>query len=97
VAVWQFGQDLSLVVLGGEIVQDYVNIIERVVGPGGLWVAAYSNGSYGYIPSARVLQEGGYEAKGTRWGQFAPEVESAFAAKVREMAEKLGREVPPRQ
>lgn len=97
VAVWQFGDDLSLVGLAGEVVQDYVYLIERAVGAGGLWIAGYTNGNPGYIPSVRVLEEGGYEAKGTAWGQFAPEVEQAYAGTVREMAIELGREVPPRE
>jgi hypothetical protein len=97
VAVWHFGRDLTLVGLAGEVVQNYVRLIERAVGPGGLWIAGYTNGNPGYIPSARVLEEGGYEAKGTSWGQFAPEVEQAYVGKVREMAIELGRVVPLRE
>jgi hypothetical protein len=32
-----------------------------------IWVAGYSNVYSGYIPSKRVLLEGGYEAKSRPW------------------------------
>src|SRR6202043_3670304 len=64
VAVWQFGPDLTLVGLSGEVVVDYVGLIEKAFGPNHLWIAAYCNDVFGYLPSARVLQEGGYETRG---------------------------------
>jgi len=60
-AVWQFGDDLTLVALSGEVVSDYVPMLEAALGPTRLWIAAYCNDVYGYLPSARVLREGGYE------------------------------------
>jgi neutral ceramidase len=58
----QFGDQLRLVVLAGEVVVDYVLRLKRELGSAGLWVVAYANDACSYIPSARVLQEGGYEA-----------------------------------
>ena len=57
VAVWQFGADLTLVALPGEVVVDYVALIEEALGPLRLWLAAYSHDTFGYLPSARVLRE----------------------------------------
>jgi hypothetical protein len=59
VQVWQLG-DLRWVFLGGEIVVDYALRVKRELGPP-TWVAGYSNDVMAYIPSLRVLREGGYE------------------------------------
>ena len=97
VGAWQFGKDLTLVTLPNEVVVDYVPRIEQAVGPLRLWVAAYCQEVAGYIPSRRVLAEGGYETRGlyigTGW--FAPEVEDALTNAVREAAAKAGREGVP--
>jgi len=94
VAVWQFGTDLTLVALSGEVVVDYVGFLEKALGPMRLWVAAYSNDVYGYLPSARLLAEGGYETGGIRAGVFTPQSQEALVAKVRELAAKAGRTLP---
>ncbi len=96
VAVWQFGNDLTLVALSGEVVIDYAHLIERALGPLQLWVAAYCNEGVGYIPSARVLAEGGYETRGlsSEQGWFAPGAQDALVGKVRELARQTGRKMP---
>ncbi len=93
-AVWQFGGDLTLVALSGEVVVDYVFRIEKALGPLKLWVSAYHHDVFGYVPSARVLEEGGYETRGTYYGApgiFAPAAEAVLVDKVRELAGKAGR------
>jgi hypothetical protein len=96
VTVWQFGSDLTLVGLSGEVVVDYVSLIEQAIGPLQLWVAAYCNDVYGYFPSARVLKEGGYECRGlyTTDGFFAPAAQNVLVNKVRELAQRAGRQLP---
>ncbi len=96
-AVWQFGSDLTLVGLSGEVVVDYVSMLEKALGPNQLWIAAYCNDVFGYLPSARVLREGGYETRGLYSGGagfFAPNAEEAVVQKVRELANKAGRRLP---
>lgn len=94
-AVWQFGDDLTLVGLSGEVVVDYVAMLERSLGPLNLWISGYCNDVFGYLPSARVLREGGYETRGLYGGdQFAPEVETVVVDHLREMAIRAGRTVP---
>lgn len=98
-AVWQFGDDLTLVALSGEVVSDYVRFLEDALGPNRLWIAAYSNDVYGYLPSARVLREGGYETRGLYHGGiglFAPAAQDVLTAKVRDLAEAAGRKLPGR-
>ena len=96
IAVWQFGNDLTLVALPGEVVNGYVPLVETVLGPRKLWIAAYSNDCFGYLPTAKVLAEGGYETRClyTKPGFFLPEVEGVVLAKVRQLAEKVGRPLP---
>jgi hypothetical protein len=95
--VWQFGDDLTLVGLSGEVVVDYVPMLEKALGPNNLWLAAYCNDVFGYLPSARVLTEGGYETRGLYSGSagfFAPEAETVVVRTVRELAQKAGRKLP---
>ena len=93
IAVWQFGRDLTLVALSGEVVVDYVQLIEKAIGPLNLWVASYANEGFGYLPSARVIAEGGYETRGLSSGEgwFAVEAQDAVVAKVKELAQQVGR------
>jgi hypothetical protein len=96
-ALWQFGEDLTLVAISGETVVDYVKLVERTIGPLNLWVAGYSNDVFGYLPSARVLAEGGYETRGLirgGVGLFAPEVDQVIAEKIGALAREAGRPSP---
>ena len=62
-----------------------------------VWVAGYSNDVFAYVPSRRVLLEGGYEAGGAmiymttvlQPGAFAPTVEERIVEKVHELDQKL--------
>lgn len=64
VQVIHFGDDIAMVTLGGEVVVDYSLRIKKDLGKPVVWVAGYSNDVMGYIPSLRVLKEGGYEGGG---------------------------------
>jgi neutral ceramidase len=96
VALWQFGSDLTLVGLSGEVVVDYVHLLEQALGPMRLWVAAYCNDYFGYLPSDRVLEEGGYETRGLFDGRgwFAPGTQAALVETVRSLAQQVGRPLP---
>lgn len=97
IALWQFGQDLTMVGLSGEVVVDYVAFLEKALGPLDLWVASYCNNWFGYLPSARVLSEGGYESAQLYSGGpgiFAPAAEEALVKMVRALAERAGRKLP---
>jgi hypothetical protein len=94
-ALWQFGGDLTLAAFSGETVVDYVLLAEQRLGPLNLWVAGYSNDLFGYLPSARVLREGGYETRGLYmgYGLFDPSVENVVMDAMVEMARAAGRRV----
>jgi len=65
VASWNIGNEVQWVVLGGEVVVDYEIRIKQELAGNRTWVAGYANDVMAYIPSVRVLKEGGYEGGGS--------------------------------
>ncbi len=74
VQVWRFGKDMALISLGGEVVVDYALRLKAQHGWNNTWVSGYCNDVFAYIPSRRVLLEGGYEGADAMivYGQPAP-------------------------
>jgi hypothetical protein len=96
-SVWQFGGDLTLVGLSGEVVVDYVTMLEQALGPNQLWVAGYCHDVFGYLPSARVLREGGYETRGLYSGgvgYFDAKAQDVVVEHVTGLARQVGRPLP---
>ncbi|MBB5032328.1 neutral/alkaline non-lysosomal ceramidase N-terminal domain-containing protein [Prosthecobacter vanneervenii] len=88
VQVIKLGNDLTFITLGSEVVVDYSLRFKReLAGDAGVWVAGYSNDYTGYVPSLRVLKEGGYEAA----AGWADSVEDRIAAKVHDLHQKLSK------
>ncbi|MCB1204849.1 MAG: neutral/alkaline non-lysosomal ceramidase N-terminal domain-containing protein [Verrucomicrobiae bacterium] len=65
VLVWSLGGEVEFIALGGEVVVDYALRLKRERNGTRTWVAGYSNDVMAYIPSLRVLKEGGYEGGGS--------------------------------
>jgi hypothetical protein len=92
--VWRLGDKLTWVALGGEVVVDYSLRLKKELGPSSTWVAGYCNDVMAYIPSLRVLREGGYEGatsmiyygQPTVWG---PRIEEIIVAEVHAQARKV--------
>lgn len=87
VQVWQFGQGMKMILLGGELVVDYALRLKQQYGWMDTWVAGYTNDVMAYIPSVRVLREGGYEGGGAMLvygqpGPFHPSVEETIVDQV---------------
>jgi hypothetical protein len=61
IQTWILGEQLAIVFLPGETVVDYSLRLKREFDRARLWVNGYSNDGRCYIPSERVLIEGGYE------------------------------------
>lgn len=96
IQVLQFGNDLTLVALGGEVVIDYALRLKRELGDAPVWVAGYSNDVMAYIPSERILKEGGYEGGGAmRYsnlpGPWRTGVEEQIMGQVRDLTGRLRR------
>jgi hypothetical protein len=64
---WTFGDELAMVFLAGEVVVDYQLRLKREFDSSRLWVNGYANDVPCYIPSRRILAEGGYEAEDSLW------------------------------
>jgi neutral ceramidase len=92
VQTWRLGDDLTWIALGGEVVVDYSFRLKKELGK--VWVTGYANDVMAYIPSLRVLKEGGYEGDTsmiyyglpTVWG---PRVEEAIIAEVHSQAARV--------
>jgi neutral ceramidase len=96
VHAFALGDQLTLVALSGEVVVDYASRLQHELGGEGrtLWVAAYANDVLGYIPSVRVLKEGGYEAGEAFYGSTWPlplvdSVESIVINAAHQVVEKV--------
>ncbi|NOZ23114.1 MAG: hypothetical protein GXP25_18730 [Planctomycetes bacterium] len=98
IALWQFGDDLTLVGLSGEVVSEYVPLLRDALGPERLWLAAYCNDVFGYVVTAKILEEGGYETRGLfhQIGFLSPKAQDTILTTVRDLAQKAGRRVPER-
>jgi neutral ceramidase len=102
VQTWRLGPELVWITLGGEVVVDYSLRIKRELTPGATWVAGYTNDVMAYIPSRRVLTEGGYEGGGamiyyglpTVW---APEVEETIIRAMHKQAKAVGWATPTKE
>jgi putative membrane-bound dehydrogenase-like protein len=64
VQTWNFGDQLAMVFLPGEVVVDYSLRLKKELDPGRIWINAYADDAPCYIPSERILKEGGYEGGG---------------------------------
>jgi putative membrane-bound dehydrogenase-like protein len=67
ITTWNFGDDLAMVFLPGEVVVDYALRLKRELDSRRVWVSGYANYVPCYIPSRRILAEGGYEAEDSLW------------------------------
>lgn len=93
VQTWTFGNELALVFLSGEVVVDYAVRLKKEFDGSRLWVSAYANYVPCYIPSRRVLAEGGYEAEDSLWyydrpARLAPETEDLIVRTVHDLMPK---------
>jgi hypothetical protein len=87
VTVWQFGDELAMVFLPGEVVVDYALRLRRECPGKRLWLNAYANDCPCYIASKRLLPEGGYEVDSSMYyydrpTRLAPEVEDLIVGAV---------------
>ncbi len=72
-----------------------MHLLENALGPTRLWVAGYCHDVFGYVPSARILQEGGYETRGLdrgdTVGQFTSEAQDLIVAALTSLARETSR------
>ena len=88
--VVRFADSLSLIALGGETVVDYALRLRKEFKGKRVWVAGYSNEVFAYVPSERVLAEGGYEGGGAMkyfgiHGPFRQGLEEQIVGRVQQL------------
>lgn len=102
IQAFAIGDQLTFLALAGEVVVDYAIRLQKELGGDQLlWVAAYANDVFGYVPSVRVLNEGGYEGLeafyySTFPTPFAPEVESTVVKSAHDLIEKVRAKSSPK-
>ncbi len=91
ITLWRFADDLVLVALPGETVSGYIPRMEQIFDPDRLWVAGYCNEVFGYLPTAQIVREGGYEDRGLVYeiGQFDAAAEDVVVDGVRRLARTM--------
>jgi hypothetical protein len=79
IAIWRFGERWRLIALEGEIPSAYALMLRALFPQHNVIALGYSNGVSTYIPTRRILREGGYEAEAylfhTYRGPLVPETE----------------------
>jgi neutral ceramidase len=93
---------VNLTFLGGEVVVDYSLRLRDELPGSSNWVSGYSNDVMAYIPSRRVLMEGGYEGETSMiyYGlpsKWAPAVEEDIVKTVHELHNQLRPPASPAQ
>lgn len=91
----RFGNDLTMLALGGEVVVDYQLRAKREFPNENLMAIGYANDVMCYIPSVRVLHEGGYEPDFSmiyygQPGPFAENVEETVFKAIHQVMKKVG-------
>ncbi|HOF21043.1 MAG TPA: hypothetical protein PLO24_07300 [Bacteroidales bacterium] len=91
VQFWRLGEQ-KLVILASEVVVDYSVRLKEILGSD-TFIMAYANEGMGYIPSARVLREGDYEAEicPNFSGTWAADIEMKIISGVMELAGQAGK------
>ena len=97
VQVWRLG-DQAVFVLGGEVVVDYAIRLKQIFGED-VFVMAYANDVMAYIPTARVLREGGYEGVASQIVYGLPaawqaDIESRIIQTAIQLAKEAGVKLP---
>ena len=62
---WKLGGLVDFIQLGGEVCVEYSLRLKKEMTGENTWVAGYANDVMAYIPSLRVLKQGGYEGGGS--------------------------------
>lgn len=94
IQAWKLGGEQLLLTMGGEVVVDYSLRFKADFGDQ-TWVFGYANDVMAYIPSERVLKEGGYEGQSSMWVygmpclRWADGVEAEIAAGLTKLVEQL--------
>lgn len=91
--VWKLGNQ-PILALGGELLVGYAIKLKKKFG-NNIFVLGYSNDVMGYIPTEKVLLEGGYEGESSQMvyglpAKWEPGIEDKILSEVEELAKSAG-------
>jgi len=98
--LWQLDEDTSLIAMEGEVSTEYSLTLKQLFGSdsGNLIVLGYTNGVFSYVPTRKMIQEGGYEAECNYYwslrGPFVPEIEDIIIGQIAQAYGRLSGRVP---
>ncbi len=90
----RIGDDLTFLLMGGEVVVDYARRLKRLLAQDHPWTVGYAYEVPCYIPSARVIKEGGYESDSSLiyygfYGPFRGSIEDQLVNRMASLAASL--------
>lgn len=93
IAVWHLDEMTRVIAIEGEVSTEYALLLKRMYPEGNTIVLGYTNAVYCYIPTRKMLGEGGYEAEcnyffGLR-GPFTPEIEEIIVGQIAKLELEL--------
>lgn len=93
IVVWQLDKQTHLVAMEGEVSTEYALKIKERFGTGRTLALGYTNGVFCYIPTRKMIAEGGYEASCNFFfkmrGPFLPEIEDVIMEEVESLRVEL--------
>jgi hypothetical protein len=69
---WRLGERLTLIALEGEVCAPYGPVLRAMARTPHAMVVAYANATTGYIGTAQIVREGGYEGNTSHMAYFLP-------------------------
>jgi hypothetical protein len=94
IAVLRIGDDLTFTLMAGEVVVDYSRRLKRLLADDHPWTIGYAYEVPCYIPSARLIKEGGYETESSLiyygfYGPFRGEIETLLVNRLEALVSRL--------
>lgn len=92
IAIWQLGSRLKLIAIEGEVTTQYSLMIKKMFPAERILVLGYSNAVFCYIPTEKIVREGGYEAECNYFfglaGPFALNIEQIILGSIKNAVEE---------
>ncbi|WP_158560642.1 neutral/alkaline non-lysosomal ceramidase N-terminal domain-containing protein [Paenibacillus contaminans] len=87
ICIWHLDDDTRLVAMEGEVSTEYSLLIKKLFGSSRTTLTlGYTNGVYSYVPTRKMIREGGYEAECNFFfhlrGPFVPEIEDIIVGQI---------------
>jgi hypothetical protein len=96
ICVWHLDENTRLVAMEGEVSTEYSLMIKKLLSPYTTLTLGYTNGVYCYVPTRKMIGEGGYEANCNFFfnlrGPWVPEIEDIIIGQIAKAEMRLSSE-----